>query len=417
MRCVLRLSLWCVMVAGCSAADLDGPDDAAGDTVDDAQLGASSSRKFHPGHYVLFRSSDKASTTADDLSVVGPEIIAATTPAGTDGLDDDGVRGFVKRYRWRDLDKGNGVYDLSAIAADLNTAASWGKRLIVMIEDRTYTAANPMPDYLTPNSIAGGKRTDDCCVAKSNGGYTGVRWHPTYVSRLKALIREIGARFDSPTNPSARRWNFEGVSLQETAHGFSDATMDALGYTAEKYHAAYESIVSDALTGSGALPPALFSGRFFWHMNFFMRGQSRINTIARDMSSPVLGADNGFTMGGPDLLRDNDSLNRLAYPFYKDEVLLNGTSLPQTNHRVAQFIDVQGDSYDESGTMEELFVWGRQQLEVDYLFWTYYPWDDRLHAWCTNTPAKTTCDADSAARAITNRQGFNLRTWERAKVD
>src|SRR6185503_6353287 len=149
------------------------------------------------------------------------------------------------------LDKGNGEYDLSAISADLNTAASWGKRLIVMIEDRTYTSANPMPDDLTPSSIPGGKRTDACCVAKSNGGYTGVRWHPTYVSRLKALIREIGARFDSPTNPSARRWNFEGVSLRETAHGFSNATIDDLGYTPEKYQAAYESIVSDALKGSG----------------------------------------------------------------------------------------------------------------------------------------------------------------------
>jgi hypothetical protein len=405
------------MVAGCSAADLDAPGDSSDDAVEGAQLGASSARKFHPGHYVLFRSSDKASTTADDLSVVGPKIIADTTPDGTDGLDDNGVRGFVKRYRWRDLDKGGGAYDLSAISADLDTAASWGKRLIVMIEDRTYTTTNPMPDYLTPDSIPGGKRTDDCCVAKSNGGYTGVRWHPTYVSRMKALIRAIGARFDSPTNPSARRWNFEGVSVQETAHGFSGTTMDALGYTPDKYQAAYEGIVSDALTGSGALPAALFSGRFFWHMNFFVGAQARINTIARNMSSPVLGADNGFTMGGPDLLRNRDSLNRLVYPFYNDNVVLNGTSLPQTNDRIPQFIDVQGDSYDESGTMEDLFVWGRQQLEVDYLFWTYYPWDDRLHAWCTNAAGKSACDDDSAATAITNRQGFNRRTWEKAKID
>lgn len=282
---------------------------------------AEAARKYHPGHYVaLMRGQDSQSVMTASLK--------------------PGVVGVMKRYTWRSLEPTQGNYDFSEVKADLAWAQAYGMKLIVMIEDKTFSLERPTPAYLdklTPRNRA--------------GGYTVVRWNPTVVSRMNALLKALG-RFDS-------HLAFEGVALQETAPGFEDAVLRANGYTPEKYRDAYISILS---TGANAMP----TSRMFWFMNFFPKNQDYIGAVANAVASK------GVIMGGPDVLPDNKALQQRTYPFYT-----------QFRYKMPLFAQVESMCYDAphetSGystkywTMPELFRYARDKLHVDYMIWVRIP--------------------------------------------
>jgi hypothetical protein len=277
-------------------------------------------RKYHPGHYIaLLR--DRGSRTQEVMT-------ASIKP---------GVVGMSKRYTWRSLEPTLGNYNFSEIKSDLNWAAAYGMRLVVMIEDKTFVLERPTPAYLdkyTPRNRA--------------GGFTVVRWSPYVVGRFNALVRALGARFDSHRN-------FEGIATQETSLGFDAGILDAYGFTPEKYRDAYINMLTSA---ANSLP----TSRVFWYMNFFPRKQEYIGSIA----SAVAGK--GVIMGGPDVLPDSKALVTRAYPFYD-----------QFRYKMPLFAQVEDICYRHphatSGystkywTMPEQFRYARDKLHVDYMFW------------------------------------------------
>ncbi len=100
----------------------------------------------------------------------------------------------------------------------------------------------------------------------------------------------------------------------------------------------------------------------FWYMNFLPRNQDYIADIAN------VAANLDVAMGGPDVLPDSTPLRDLSYPFY-DEF----------QGRMTLFNSMQYHSYAHQRqtekwrgkywTMNELFVYARDELHVDYLFW------------------------------------------------
>jgi hypothetical protein len=265
-----------------------------------------------------------------------------------------GVKGFMKRYKWRDLEPTYGNYDFSEIRSDLAFAAAYGMRLIVMIEDKSFKAVRYTPPYLDAYSLR-----------NTRGGYTTARWNPYVAGRMKALMVALG-RFDGA-------WNFEGVATQETALTLDSWVLDANGYTPEKYRDYYISTLTAA---SNSMP----TSRVFWFMNYLPRNQSYIGTIANAV------AGKGVAMGGPDVLPDDTTLRNMAYPYFD-----------QFQYKMPLFGQVEGECYaaphktccypTKYWTMPELFRYARDQLHVDYMFWvrvvipTYwnsYEWTDAL---------------------------------------
>lgn len=282
---------------------------------------AEAARKYHPGHYIaLLRGQSSQAIMTASLK--------------------PGVRGVMKRYTWRQLEPTQGNYDFSQVKADLAWAQAYGMKLVVMIEDKTFKLERPTPAYL-----------DKLTLRNRAGGYTVVRWNPTVVSRMNALLKALG-RFDS-------HLAFEGVALQETAPGFDDAVLRSTGYTPEKYRDAYISILT---TGANAMP----NSRMFWFMNFFPKKQDYIRAVANAVASK------GVVMGGPDVLPDNQALKTRTYPFYTE-----------FRNRMPLFGQVESMCYDAphmtSGyktkywTMPELFRFARDKLHVDYMFWVRIP--------------------------------------------
>ncbi|MFO1468545.1 MAG: hypothetical protein U1F35_19230 [Steroidobacteraceae bacterium] len=301
--------------------------DACGPTGNIANLAttaaaAASSRKSNTGHYIaLMRSQSSTSVMASSIK--------------------PGVVGFMKRYTWKELEPSAGSYNFAGIKSDLSWAASNGMHIIIMIEDKTFTLERPTPSYL-----------DSYTVRNRAGGYTVLRWNTYVVGRWKALVKAIGAQFDSNTA-------FEGIATQETSLGLEDPVLNANGYTPEKYRDAYIDMFTDA----GKTMP---KSHVFWFMNFFVRNQSYIASVASAVAS------SGVVMGGPDVMPDNKSLVTRTYPYYS-----------QFDSKMSLFGQVEDVCYSQlhaTGgyktkywTMPELFKYARDNLHVNYLFWVRVP--------------------------------------------
>lgn len=328
--------LSCSALLACSAVSVaQSTSDPPTVDQDTSTLATTTTRKYNPGHYVAL------------LSEYGNQSYMAASMK-------PGVKGFMKRYKWRDLEPTYGNYDFSEIRSDLTFAAAYGMRLIVMIEDKSFKAVRYTPSYLDAYSLR-----------NTRGGYTTARWNPYVAGRMKALLVALG-RFDST-------WNFEGVAMQETALTLAPWVLDANGYTPEKYRDFYISV----LTAAGSNMP---QSRVFWFMNYLPRKQSYIGAIA----NAVVGK--GVVMGGPDVLPDDQTLRDMAYPYFD-----------QFRYKMPLFGQVEGECYEALHTtccypttywtMPELFRYARDQLHVDYMFWVRvtkathwnsYDWTDAL---------------------------------------
>ena len=283
---------------------------------------AESKRKFHPGHYVTIGRGELRKG-ANVTSAIG-----------------EGVTGVQLRYRWSDLESEKDQYVLAPIERDLAAAERAGLQLIAVIEDKSFDGELPTPVYLQTDHTMRGKR-----------GFTAVRWDPVVVERLGRLVAKIGAAFDCHPN-------FEGVAFQETALSVGEDELQRNGYSPEKYRDSLESLLRAA---TRSLPRS----RVFWYMNFLPGKQEYL----ADIAEKVVGT--GVVMGGPDILPDNEALARRTYPLYQ-----------RFSPRMKLFGSMQNDSYrhprsarapggDDYWSMEELFLYARDRLHVDYVFWEY----------------------------------------------
>lgn len=279
-------------------------------------------RKFHPGHYtVLLRSQNALKYMQDTLR--------------------PGNVGLMKRYTWRKLEPSQGVYDFSAIQADLVWVRSYGQQLVIMIEDKTFKLEDPAPAYLAS-------------VSRRNriGGYSMLRWAPLYTSRWNALVAALGTRFDAHPN-------FEGIATQETSLGFDQAMLQAEGYTPEKYRDA-------AIVQLDAALASLPASRVFWYQNYLAGNQSYIGAIAKAVGPK------GVVMAGPDVLPDRQELVAQSYPYfeqYKGWMHL-GVQIEDICYNHPHATPGYATRY---WTPAEQFAYARDELNVNYVFWVRIP--------------------------------------------
>ena len=252
-----------------------------------------------------------------------------------------GMVGIMKKYKWRELEPTQGGYNFSMIQQDLYWAQAYGMQLIIMIEDKTFDLERPNPAYL--DSVTPRNRT---------GGYSMVRWHPTVVSRYKALVTAMGKRFDSHPN-------FEGIGAQETSLGLDQAVLNKYAYTPEKFRDAYIEMFSHALK---VMPRS----RVFWYQNFMVGNQDYIGAVARAVGPK------GMVMAGPDLLPDRDTLVQKSYPYFdKFEGQMHlGIQVEGICYRA---LHETGGYSTKYWTMSELFRYARDKLHVNYIFWVRIP--------------------------------------------
>jgi hypothetical protein len=314
------LALWhLVLVAGLSLA-------AAG-----MVRGAEPAVKRHPGHYVAVNEADEIQSLSH--------------------LDEPALRGVSKRYYWADLEPKKDAYDLDAIKRDLRFVQARNKQLVVFITDKTFRPGkNPLPAYLAEYALPNGR------------GITAMRWDPVVIGRFVALNRALARAFDDDPN-------FEGVAFQESALMIGPELRREHGYTPEKYRDALIQMLKES-------SQAFRRSQVFWYMNHFEGGDQYLGDIAK----AVVGSR--VAMGGPDILPYRRRLQG-TYQLYE-----------KFNGRLPLFCSAQDDSYrhDQNDSrnmgnaavtrnlpppaagyvsMEQIFLFARDKLHVNYLFWSY----------------------------------------------
>ena len=311
-------------------ADLTNSGACDGSTIDPPPPPVTTGRKFNPGHYIaLMRGNDGQNTMANSIKA--------------------GVKGFLKRYTWRELEPSKDQYDFSEIASDLDFLSSQGMHLIVMVEDKTFVNEQPLPQYLATKT-----------VRNKAGGYTAVRWNSTIVTRMSALYAALGQRFDSDPY-------FEGFATLESAPSLDDSTLNSSSYTPEKYRDALIDVLS---AGAAGAP----TSRMIWYMNFLPRKQAYIADVANAVA-PL-----GVVLGGPDVMPDHVALPTLTYPYYQ-----------QFSGKMPLAVQVEPICYshphaDKSlptkyWTMDELFRYSRDNLDVNYMIWVRFPKADYYNSY------------------------------------
>ena len=282
---------------------------------------ATGTRKYNKGHYIaLMACCDSAKIMAASLK--------------------PGVKGFMKRYRWKELEPTQGNYDFSEIQADLAWAGANGKQLVVMIEDKSFRSGNPenpAPGYLAKYT-----------AANMGGGYTMIRWNPVVVERFKALVKAMGAKFDSHKA-------FEGIATQETAPSLSGTALSTNGYTPEKYRDAYIAMLT---TAAAAMP----TSRVFWFMNFMPGKNEYLGSIAAAV------APKGVLMGGPDIAPDNKALQTRSYPLY-DQYYGKMPLFGQVEGMVYRHEHETAGYRTKYWTMTEIYKFAKTDLRLNYMFW------------------------------------------------
>ena len=322
-KCLLILAA--LIVAKSCAAHPDVPVASAAGLIE----------TYNPGHYVA--------------------ISERETVAGIQHLDEPALRGVSHRYYWADLEPKEGFYDFATIRQDLAFLKQHHKQLVVFITDKTFSVSrNPLPKYLAQYALPNLR------------GYTAKRWDPVVAARLIALARALATAFDSQTN-------FEGLAFQESALMISPAVQRQEGYTPDKYRDALIKI----LTESAA---AFRQSRVFWYMNHLEGDDGKLAEVAEAL------VHSRVVMGGPDILPFRQRLQS-TYQLYD-----------RFHGRLKLFCSAQEDSYrhdrndsrnmgnaaavwnqpppvDGYVPMDQIFLFARDHLHVNYLFWTYknYP--------------------------------------------
>lgn len=182
----------------------DQPDCATTRTASNAAI------KWHPGHYAetQTRGSIPASVVSDISRMAN-------------------VRGVTQRYNWSTLEPARGEYDFSAIRADLDKLRPYGKRLIPLLMERTWSGADTscLPGYLStePGSNNG------IVFRPNNEGVIARLWNPVVMDRMIALSAAMAEEFDDEPLFEALRFEEITPSLSPGGAGVpSDFTVSAM---------------------------------------------------------------------------------------------------------------------------------------------------------------------------------------------
>ncbi len=292
-----------------------------------SQGSVSNVTKFNPGHYVA----------------VGPHFDLSEIKH----FEQSGIKGVNKRYFWRTLERNKGEYDFSTIKEDLDFCAKHNKQLVVFLCDRAFWKRGALPNYLKEHEWSA-----------DGGGFVPIRWNTEFLERFLSLGNMIAQHFDSHPN-------FEGIAIQETSLGIPDEVLSQYDYTPQKYQEALLHILE-------GFADAFSTSNVFWYQN----GIQGSNELIREIADEITGRKN-IIMGGPDVLPYRRWLRYTykIYPDYKNEIKLFCSAQDDSYYHHKNDLKLsEREPIHEEGylTMEDIFVFARDEMYVQYLFWNHY---------------------------------------------
>jgi len=312
-----------------------------------AQVPPSNAVKWHPGHYISMVGDGKYNP--DYMTQVYSEL--QQTPA---------IRGVMVRYAWGELEKAKDVYDFSNIKKLLTELATRKKRLVILLEIKD---SNPdaskviVPGYLKTAAYEGGSFPFTNDNLGHIGGYGIKLWNLAIHDRMVSLVRALGKSFNS--NPY-----FEGIGFTETSMG--DPLITLSSSQTDNY---YKNLLNINKQMRVHFPNTMT----FQYANFPRKiVQSYVDTF-KNTSTALAGPD--VFLDEPGLLYPGNKYSPPgAYTYYPK---LSGTLPLAIQVEKANYENTRWDKTGYQPTINELFLFARDELQVNYIFWVrtpeYYP--------------------------------------------
>lgn len=266
-------------------------------------------------------------------------------------------------YPWSLLEPSKGVYDFSIIEQDYDYLKSYGKKLFIQLQDKTF---NPrfrgVPDYLDADEF------DDGIIQKftENGapeGWMAKRWNKKVQKRFAQLLLALGKAFDG---------KIEGINLQETAPNIgegNDKSFSPVIYA--------ESIKANMLSLKKAFP----NSTTMQYANFMPGEWLPWEDKGYLKSIYEYGNEIGVGLGAPDLMvRRRAQLNHaLAIMHENDFEVPLGIAVQDGNYIGMTGADFPPGTRPSEGSLQVkenrnnivplLHAFARDFLKVQYMFW------------------------------------------------
>lgn len=290
--------------------------------------------KWHPGHYYTIM--DYAKNASWYLSQVYREI--KSTPA---------LRGLQIRYSWAELETSEGVYNFSAIAKRLNELSAINKRLVIVVETKSFDPDEKIiPNYLKGEIYEGGQYIFSTQNKAGVEGHNLKLWNSHVAERFKALVTALGKRFNSEAY-------FEGIGLTETALGEPDIPL-----TNQQINSYFSNLLSIQQQMRIAFPNT---------MTF------QFTNYPRPILQSFIGGLQamGAGLGGPDVFIEDRGLNypllpKGVYNYYPENSGIMPLT-PSVMHGNYKSTKADGSGYEP--TIMELLTFARDTLKANYIFW------------------------------------------------
>lgn len=271
-------------------------------------------------------------------------------------LEHPAIEGAQLKYSWRELEPRPGEYDFSSIVADLEFLESRGKRLFIQLQEVSFvpTIVN-VPQYLLDDPVYGGGaelmyESGDDGTEPVPEGWVARRWDPQVRKRFEQLLDELAKMFDG---------RIEGINLPETSIGFGAPDRYPADFSASGYRDGIVEIMSMARSAFATSAVIIYAN--------FMPGESLPENDKGYLKSVYAHAESsGIGVGGPDLLPNRWYQQQHSLP------LIRGRAQGTMAGIAVQFGNY-GDVHRRTGhaiTVPELHGYARDDLHVDYLFWS-----------------------------------------------
>lgn len=280
--------------------------------------------KWHPGHYIMVN--PKSPKSAADVVINNPEIT-----------------GIQLNYKWRDFEKGKGVYDFTHLEEYVEYMKRHGKRTMVLIALQNYNSGGKcVPDYvINGEEYKGGQ----WIYSGDKKRCTPKFWVPAVTDRIIALNKALGDKFNK--EPYFEAYQRAEIAVHKP-HG------DNTGFSAD-------AVNKQALREFEALSQAFPHTLVFVGANWATRTD---DFFAKASTLPNAG------IWGPDVIirrEDQDAMTGTwAYAYY-----------PSYSGRIPLAISDQIPNRRLAGkfTMDEIWdfvITDPNNLYVNHAIWTSY---------------------------------------------
>lgn len=269
-------------------------------------------------------------------------------------LDRPDIEGAQIVYSWKILEPEEGVYDFSAIEADLSALDALNKKLFVQIQDRFFSSQDRLvPDYiLVEEKYEGGlaRQFDNAGEDEPIGhGWTAKQWNPALRERFQALLQALSTRFDG---------RIYGINLPESA-------FDAVATEGEEDSFTCDGYFAGALENMRALRAAFRETNVVQYINFWPCEWD--NDHGYMERAFALAIELGIGVGGPDIVPYRRAHMSNSYPYFhrhKDDLPLIAMAVQEPTLTYTN---------PETGvrfSRDELVDFAQDYLGADIIFWS-----------------------------------------------